>query len=136
MRRAAMPREQVQGKKDAWGWRCLVDVLPQPLSIRITNHHATHSLLLIIKSLLYDFLSIDNIDALRQVFYFTAELRTAECIDALLGSSVNRRRVDAGRISSDYNLGLYEFSAKSYAMQATIECSSGRLGNIAVFQRE
>ena len=85
-----MPREQVQGKKDAWGWRCLVDVLPQPLSIRITNHHAIHSLLLIIKSLLYDFLSIDNVDALRQVFCFSAELSSANRIDALLGSSFSR----------------------------------------------
>ncbi|MBF0950714.1 hypothetical protein [Alloprevotella tannerae] len=46
-RHDAVPHEQVQGKKDAWGWRCLVGLLPQSLSIRITNHHAIHSLLLI-----------------------------------------------------------------------------------------
>ena len=85
-----MPREQVQGKKDAWGWRCLVDVLPQPLSIRITNHHATHSLLLIITSLLHYFLSIGNIDALRQVFCFSFELSPANRIDALLDSGFSR----------------------------------------------
>ena len=90
MRRAAMPREQVQGKKDAWGWRCLVDVLPQPLSIRITNHRATLSLLLIIKSLLHYFLSIDNIDALRQVFCFSVEFHAANRVDTLLGSSFSR----------------------------------------------
>ena len=135
-RHDAVPHEQVQGKKDAWGWRCLVDVLPQPLSTHTTNHHATHSLLLTIKSLLHYFFAVDNIYTLRQVFYFTAELRAAERIDALLSSSVDRRRVDAGRISFDDNLSLYEFSAKSYTMQALIERSSGRLGNIAVFQRE
>ena len=94
-RHDAVPHEQVQGKKDAWGWRCLVDVLPQPLSTHTTNHHATHSLLLTIKLLLYEFLAIDNIDTLRQVFYFTAELRAAERIDSLLGSVVDGWRMDA-----------------------------------------
>lgn len=112
-----MPHEQVQGKKDAWGWRCLVDVLPQPLSTHITNHHATHLLLLTIKLLLYEFLSIDNIDTFRQIFYFTAEFHTAERIDALLGSVVDSRRVDAGRVSCDYNLALYFFSIEHYSVR-------------------
>ena len=116
-RHDAVPHEQVQGKKDAWGWRCLVDVLPQPLSTHITNHHATHSLLLTIKSLLHYFFAVDNIYTLRQVFYFTAELRAAERIDALLGSVVDSRRVDAGRVSCDYNLALYFFSIEHYSVR-------------------
>lgn len=116
-RHDAVPHEQVQGKKDAWGWRCLVDVLPQPLSTHIANHHATHSLLLTIKSLLYYFFAVDNIYTLRQVFYLSVELYAAERIDALLGSVVDSRRVDAGRVSCDYNLALYFFSIEHYSVR-------------------
>ena len=55
-----------------------------------THHQPSRYSLIITNQLLHYFLSIDNIDALRQVFCFSAELSSANRIDALLGSSFSR----------------------------------------------
>ena len=57
---------------EAEGFLCLQWLL-------ITNH-----------ALLHYFLSIDNIDALRQVFCFSVELHAANHVDTLLGSGFSR----------------------------------------------
>ena len=55
-----------------------------------THHQPSRYSLIITNQLLHYFLSIDNIDALRQVFCFSVELRAANHVDTLLGSGFSR----------------------------------------------
>ena len=86
--------------------------------------------------LLYNLLSVYDVNAFRKVFQLAQHACTAERVSGFCScGSVRRGRVDARRAGNDH-WTRYHFTIKSHVMLCSIERCARRLGDIATLQRK